>query len=327
VLKQFARQLKKMLRQYDIVIRFGGEEFLVISPGSDRETVLLLAQRILSAINIYNFGNKKDEVKLKLSISVVSYPEDRAVTGMDLIELCERILTKVKESGGNNVFSYIDFKRERQSSGEKKDDVADVGLLKDRIDRLTKEANQSLIEAVLAFAKTLEVKDHYTGEHVEKTVLYATEIARALNLSREEIDRIKQAAILHDLGKIGISEKILLKKSKLSKEEYEEIKKHPRIGVDIIRPIQFLHALIPLILYHHERWDGKGYPHGLKGQDIPIGARVIALADVYQALTSDRPYRKGYSKEEAVKIIQDGAGSQFDPEIVKVFLKILESEI
>jgi len=152
-------------------------------------------------------------------------------------------------------------------------------------------------------------------------------LARALSLSKNEIERIKQASILHDLGKIGISDKILLKNSKLSKDEFEEIKRHPRIGVDIIRPIQFLHGLIPYILYHHERWDGKGYPNGLKGEDIPIGARIIALADVYQALTSDRPYRKAFSKEEAIKIIQEGAGTQFDPAIVNVFLKVLQNEL
>lgn len=326
VLKQLARHLKKMLRQYDIVIRFGGEEFLIISPATDRATALSLGQRILEAMALCNFGDKNQLVKLKLSIAVTSFPEDKAAMGMELIELSEQVLEKVKQSGGNNVFTALDLNKERQGVLEKKEDGSDVGILKEKIDKLTKEANQSLIEAVLAFAKTLEVKDHYSGEHVERTVLYAMEIARALNLSKGEIERIKQASILHDLGKIGISEKILLKRAKLTKQEFEEIKKHPKIGVDIIRPIQFLHALIPLILYHHERWDGKGYPHGLKGDDIPKGARIIALADVYQALTSDRPYRKAFTKDEAIKIIREGSGTQFDPAIVNVFLDILEKE-
>ncbi|MDD5729902.1 MAG: diguanylate cyclase [Candidatus Omnitrophica bacterium] len=326
ILKQFALQLKKALRQYDIIIRFGGEEFVVISPGTDRNTVYMMSQRLIESTNLSVFGNKKYSVKLKLSMGVASYPEDRAIMGMDLVELSEKVVSKVKESGGNNVFSSLDLGKQKLPGSEKSEKTVDVGLLKDRIDRLTKEANQSLIEAVLAFAKTIELKDHYTGDHVEKTVHYAMEIAKGLNLSKEEAERIKQAAILHDLGKIGISEKILLKKGKLSTKEYDEIKKHPRIGVDIIRPIQFLHGLIPLILYHHERWDGRGYPNGLSGDDIPLGARIIALADVYQALTSDRPYRKAFTKEEAIKIILEGSGTQFDPEIVTVFLKILEKE-
>ena len=194
------------------------------------------------------------------------------------------------------------------------------------MDKLTKQANQTLIESIFALAKTIELKDHYTGEHVEKTVQYATEIASTLGIPTEEVERIRQAAILHDLGKIGISDKILLKKSKLTKREFEEIKKHPQIAADILRPIHFLHDLIPYIFYHHERWDGKGYPSGLKGNDIPLGARIISLADVYKALISDRPYRKSFPKLEALKLIKKGSGTQFDPGIVKSFLHIINQE-
>ncbi|MDP3143083.1 MAG: HD domain-containing phosphohydrolase, partial [Candidatus Omnitrophota bacterium] len=112
-------------------------------------------------------------------------------------------------------------------------------------------------------------------------------------------------------------------KTGLTKKEYTEIKKHPQIGVDIIRPIQFLHGIIPFLLYHHERWDGKGYPHGLKGEEIPLGARIVAIADVYQSLTSQRPYRKAYSKADALGIIKNGSGTQFDPKVVDGFLRIV----
>jgi HD-GYP domain-containing protein (c-di-GMP phosphodiesterase class II) len=280
----------------------------------------------LDSLNLYSFGNKKHTVKLKLSISVVSYPEDRIVKGTDLIVLAEHMLNKIKEEGGNKVYSSLDTKKSKVLGTESHDRGAEVKVLKTRIDKLNKQANQSLIEAIFAFAKTIEVKDHYTGEHVEKTVHYATGVARELGLSKEEAERIKQAAMLHDLGKVGISENILLKKSKLTKKEFEAIKKHPQIGVDIIRPIQFLHAIIPLIFYHHERWDGKGYPSGLKGEDIPIGARIIALADVFQALISDRPYRKAYSKSKAIKIIEEGSGTQFDPQVVTALLKIIKTD-
>jgi len=323
VIQQLAKQLKRMVRQYDIVIRFGGEEFVIVSPGSDQAAALILAQRILDAINLYNFGNKKHLIKLKLSIAIASYPEDSVLKGMDLIGLADRILNKVKEVGGNSISSSLDIVKKGKTKLTKKKDSAESKFLKEKIEKLTRRANQSLVEAVFAFAKTIELKDRYTGEHVEKTVHYATEIARAMNLSKEETERIRQAAILHDLGKIGISEKILLKKSKLTKKEFAEIKKHPQIGVDIIRPIQFLHAIIPFILYHHERWDGKGYPNGLRGEEIPFGARIIAIADVYQALISDRPYRKAYPKDKVMKIIKEAAGSQFDPKIVSGFLKII----
>lgn len=280
----------------------------------------------MGALNLYNFGNKEHSVKLKISIAVVSYPDDEVGRGVDLINLADQLLGKVKESGGNRIYSSFDIKQNKRFGQKLSEKSADLNLLKGKIEKLNKKANQSLIESILAFAKTIELKDHYTGEHVENTVHYATEIARKLDLDNDEIELIKQAAMLHDLGKIGISDKILLKKAKLTKKEFSEIKKHPQIAVDILRPIQFFHSLIPFILYHHERWDGKGYPSNLKGDEIPLGARVIAIADVYQALTSDRPYRKGFSKSEAVKIITAGSGTQFDPRIVEVFLRILKAE-
>jgi diguanylate cyclase (GGDEF)-like protein len=326
VLKQFAKQLKRMVRRYDIVIRFGGEEFIIVSPGTARAQAIDLSQRLLDALNIFNFGDKKHTVKLKLSMAVVSYPEDEATKGAGLINLADQILNKAKEFGGNRVYSSMDIKKQKSAVSETRNERSDIKLLKAKIDKLTKRANQSLVEAIFAFAKTIELKDHYTGEHVEMTVKYAKDIARRLGLSSLEVEQIGQAAMLHDLGKIGISENILLKKLKLNKKEFEEIKKHPQIGADIIRPVQFLHNLIPSIFYHHERWDGKGYPNGIKGEEIPIGARIIAIADVYQALTSDRPYRKAHSKKTAIKIIKDSSGTQFDPRIVDIFLKILQEE-
>ncbi len=324
VIQQLSQQLKMMVRRYDIIIRFSGEEFIILCPGTERATALTLAQRLLDAFNLYNFGNKNHRVKLKISMAVASYPEDKIVKGIDLIELAEHMVSKIKEDGGNKVYSSMDVGKKKYPSLEKYEKGPAVNLLKKKIDKLNKQANQSLIEAIFAFAKTIEVKDHYTGEHVERTVHYAIEIARALNMSKDEIERIRQAAMLHDLGKIGISEKILLKRAKLTPKEFEIIKTHPQLGVDIIRPIQFLHAIIPLILYHHERWDGKGYPSGLREEDIPLGARIIAVADVYQALISDRPYRKAFPKSEVIKIMKEGAGTQFDPQIISVFLKILK---
>jgi len=322
VLKQFARQIKKMVRKYDIVIRFGGEEFLIISPGIDRSAALDLSQKILDVITSTNFGNNVYNVKLKLSIAVASYPENKVGRGIDLIELVDKILNKAKEDGGNRVYSFADIKLNSNILEENEDQV--VKFLRTKINRLHKRANQSLIESVFAFARTIKLKDQYTGEHVENTMYYATEIANKLGMSKSEIENVKRASMLHDLGKIGISEKILLKKSSLSDKEFAHIKKHPQIGADILRPIQSLHSIIPLVLYHHERWDGMGYPRGLKKEEIPLGARIVAIADVYQALVSDRPYRKALPKNRAKEIIKDGSGSQFDPSIAGLFLKVID---
>ena len=324
VLKQLARQLKRMVRRYDTLIRYAGEEFLIISPRLNRNSAFSMAQRLLESLNFINFGNKKHSVRLKLSLAAVSFPEDRAKSGTDLVNLANTVLNKAKEQGGNRAYSTLDMKN--FSKKNKVSKVLGVKTLKNTIDKLTMKSKQGLTESIFAFAKTIELKDQYTGEHVENTVHYATEIAKALNLPREEVELIKQAAMLHDLGKIGISENILLKKGKLNKKEFEEIKKHPQIGADIIRPIQFLHALIPFIFYHHERWDGNGYPSGIKGEDIPVGARVIAIADVYQALTSDRPYHKAFTKAKAIDMIKKSSGTQFDPRIVSSFLTVINRE-
>lgn len=326
VLRQLAKLIKKTVRRYDIVVRFGGEEFIVLSPGANRQATLILTQRILATSNAFYFGDKEHAVKLKISMAVASYPEDIIAKPMDLIEVADTILNKAKEYGGNRVFSSLDTREIKLSVLGKDEDSNDVKLLKKKIERLSKRANQSLIEAVFAFAKTIEAKDRSTGEHTENTVSYAADIAYELNLPKEDIDRIKQASILHDLGKIGISEKILLKTGSLTKEEFEEVRRHPQIGADIIRPIHFLNSIIPFMLYHHERWDGKGYPSGLKEEEIPVGARILAVADVYEALISERPYRKAYSKTEAIKIMKDGSGAQFDPKIVGIFLDILKKE-
>ena len=321
-LKQFAELLTSTVRPYDVVIRYGGEEFIIISPDTDRDGALILAKRILDKMQLSKFGDNTHSFKLKLSLAAVAYPEDDCRNGMDLVNLADQILNKAKESGGNRVLSSLDIRIMTETVRQS----TDINFLKDKISKLTKRASQSLIEETLSFAKVLGLKDHYTGEHVEKTSHYAVKISQKLNFSDDKIELIREAAMLHDLGKVGISEYILHKKSKLSREEFEEIKKHPQIGVDIIKPIHSLHPIIPFLLHHHERWDGKGYPDGLEGQRIPLGARIIAIADVYQALVSDRPYRKAYSKRKAMGIVKRSSGTQFDPDIVGFFLKVLQEE-
>ncbi|MCM8798018.1 MAG: diguanylate cyclase [Candidatus Omnitrophica bacterium] len=322
VLKQLANLCRKMVRIYDTVIRYGGEEILFILPETDHSGAVNLARRILEKINNFSFGTSRQKVHLKVSMGVAAYPYDQVPRGMELVNLADRLLGKIKDRGGNNIFWSGSAVEEKQIVKGKI--VRDTEILKEKIDKLTRRANQSIREAIYAFARTIKLKDNYTGEHVENTVLYAVETARALGLSQEEIEKISDAAMLHDLGKIGISEKVLLKKSKLNSRELAEIRRHPLIGADILRSIHFMKGILPFIIYHHERYDGEGYPFGIKGEDIPLGARIVAIADVYQALISDRPYRKAYTKKEAMQIIKKGAGTQFDPQIVKVFLEVLK---
>jgi diguanylate cyclase (GGDEF)-like protein len=326
VLKQFTKTLKKVIRKYDIIFRFGGEEFVIISPRTDRATSLMLAKRLLRTINAHSFGDKTHAIKLKLSISVASYPEDGLVIrGIDLVYLADQILNKVKEYGGNKVYSSEDIEKMEGNLPSENEINVDMELLKKKVYRLSQRANQSLIEAIFAVAKAVGLKDRYSDTLTKRNIDYATEIAKMLKLPKAEIEHIRKAAILHDIGKVGISEKILLKKSKLTASEFETIKKHPQLSADIIRPLYFLRGTIPLILYHHERWDGKGYPYGLKGNETPIGARIVGIVDAYRSLTSNRPYRKAYPKSNALKILKRESGTKFDPQVIAAFLKILSS--
>lgn len=320
VLKQFANRLKKSVRMHDYVVRFGDEEFIIILPGSSKSGALELGQRISNSIKMFTFGRGKSAVRLRVSMAIISYPEDGMSRSSEFIEIADKILNRAKEFGGDRICTVSDMK----DSSFVHDKIKTAKHLKQRFAKLTKKSNQSSIESIFAFAKTIELKDHYTGNHVERTVYYANEIAKRLRLPAEDIKLIEQASMLHDLGKIGISEKILLKKGPLTRREFNKIKNHPKIGVDIIRPIHSFHGLLPLILHHHERWDGKGYPFGLKGSEIPIGARIIAIADVYEALISDRPYRKALPKKEALRIIKENSGKQFDPKIADVLIEVLK---
>lgn len=322
VLKNMARKIKGLMRAHDITVRFGGEEFIIIAPKTDRACGIALAKRLLDAINSHNFGTKARNIKLKVSMAVVSYPEDGIIVdGMDLVYLADQILYLVKEYGGNRIFSSRNI--EKFAAEEEIRAGTDVKFLKNKIERLAKRANQCVAEAIFAFAKTIGLKDRYTAKHIEAIINYAEEIAKGMGLPKNKVELVRKAAILHDLGKVGIEEEILRKKARLNEEEYEAVKKHPKIGADIIKPIKFLQDIIPVITSHHERWDGKGYPGGLKGNEIPIEARIIAIIDVYLSLISNRFYRKAFTKEQAIDIIKNGAGNAYDPEVVDAFLKII----
>lgn len=176
---------------------------------------------------------------------------------------------------------------------------------------------------VVALANAIEVRDENTGRHSEEIGSYAQELALRLGLGPEEAHLVKLGAVLHDIGKIGIPDSILSKPGRLSPEETRIMRSHPDIGAEIMRGLDGLEALIPLIRHHQERYDGGGYPDGLRGEEIPLGARIIAVVDAYQAMTSDRPYRKARPPEEAVAELVRNSGTQFDPRVVSAFLKLL----
>lgn len=190
--------------------------------------------------------------------------------------------------------------------------------------RLYRKIQDSYFEIVKALAQAIEAKDPYTHGHSERVMEYAVQIAQKLGLPEEEIETLRYAGILHDIGKIGVRGIVLNNPNGLTGEEYDEIKKHPLVGEGIIKPIELLQPIRPLIRHHHEWYNGKGYPDGLSGENIPLGARILVVADAYDAMKFDRPYRKALTEETIIQELKRGSGIQFEPKIVEIFLEILK---
>jgi putative nucleotidyltransferase with HDIG domain len=267
----------------------------------------------------------------KNSISVIV--SDNMMPGMTGIEL----LKKAKEISPDSVriliTAYADMKSAIDAINEGEvykfihkpwndDDLKEIvsnALSRYRVTQSFRRADEATL---LSLAQTIELKDPYTRGHCDRVANYAVKIAEALGLSKEMQKYIKYGGWLHDCGKIGVPETILNRNGSLSNEQMEVVKNHSRWGADVARLAQLPDTVINIILYHHERYDGKGYPLGLRGGDIPIEARIVAIADTYDALTSDRPYRNRISRENAIEFLINFKESFFDPKLVDIFIKL-----
>lgn len=203
-----------------------------------------------------------------------------------------------------------------------------LNSMSSRIISSAKEREALLLGILIALTRAIDAKSKWTAGHSERVTRYAEEIGRALLLDEEQMRMLSISAILHDIGKIGVPEQILDKPGRLTDEEFSEIRKHPKAGTDIISSIpSYDGSILSGILYHHEHWDGTGYPEGLKGENIPLYARIICVADVYDALTVGRPYRKAWSREQAVPFFEEQKEKIFDPRLVDIFKNILSRQI
>lgn len=189
---------------------------------------------------------------------------------------------------------------------------------------LHEELRELFISSIKALANAIDARDPYTRGHSERVTEYSVAMAESFGLSRDQVDSIRYAALLHDIGKINIPDHILNKPGKLTDEEFDLMKKHPVFGAQIMRPVKAFQNILPYMFHHHERFGARGYPEGIKGETIPLPARIIAVADSFDAMTSDRPYRKALTLEAAIKELKDNSGTQFDPEVVVVFVELIE---
>lgn len=348
-LREIAGILRSSLRPRDFAARYAGEEFVVLLPATTAGDGMMVAFRILENIaGLARNAESKLPSPVTVSIGVAAFPE-HAGDRDQLLQTADLAMYMAKHLGRNRVCSAddLDSRQSMKAIVGKMIDWLEVSTLRpgphliadleQRLARLAssnatppefgldgevERAQDYTIQAVTALATTIDAKDHYTEGHSRNVSVLCVALASHIGLAAESIETIRIGGLLHDIGKIGISESILQKPGNLTVEEQDIMRTHPAIGAKILSPIAALDSVTPLVRHHHERWDGQGYPDRLAGEAIPLGARIIAICDAYESIVSDRPYRRGLGHPGAVRQLSAGAGTQFDPKLVEAFLNM-----
>lgn len=336
-----ASTVRRLIRGLDTVARFGGDEVVVLLPESDAKTADEIANRFIQGISQRLPENLSD---LSISIGYATYPSD-SHTRDRMLQLAEQALHLAKfkgaKTGESTGVAYREVNRLNEKTvlevfashiAKKYNNHSIFDELIRRIEHkpiessvdISPVAEDLMLETIGSLAGALEAKDRYTRGHSQAVANYAVALSHALQLGQEEVEQIRLAAFLHDIGKIGIPESILCKAGHLNEKEWAVMKQHPVIGAQqILAPVSALKDIIPMVEFHHENWNGTGYPLGLKGDEIPLGARIISIVDAFHGITSDRPYRKALPIQEACRILEGGAGTRWDPELIQLFLQVV----
>jgi two-component system, cell cycle response regulator len=301
-LQAIAQHALKWKRRIDLAARIGGEEFALLLPETDERGAFIVAERLRRATH-RSFVESAPGVRF--SFGVATAPT-HATDGVGLLRAADSATCAAKDLGGDRTVIYSD---------EVARMLAEVGG----------HAGEELqLATVIALAEALDIRDTGTGQHSHTVGRYSEMMARELGFDAERVERVSLAGVLHDIGKIGISDRVLSKPGPLDADEWQEMHTHPEIGARLLSRPEF-DDLRAWILAHHERPDGLGYPYALPHDEIPLEARILAVADAYEAMTADRVYRPALGEEAARAELEAGAGTQFDPEVVTAFLRALDA--
>ncbi|MFA9422640.1 MAG: HD domain-containing phosphohydrolase, partial [Sedimentibacter sp.] len=277
----------------------------VIVPDSSEDEAVNIGNKIRDVVEKAYFEGEEHQPSGKLTISVgISFYPEKAKSKQELIDTADDALYRAKFFNKNRVESYYSVLEDLKSHIDKND-----------ID---------IISSIKTLISVINAKDRYTYAHTDRVVIYCELMSNHLDLAEKDRKILRYGAYLHDIGKIQISKDILIKRTKLTDEEWNILKCHPENGVEIVRTVDALEEVLPIILYHHERYDGTGYPKALKAKDIPYLARILSIADSFDAMTSTRTYRQRKGYEEAIKELERCSATQFDPDITQEFIRMLE---
>jgi diguanylate cyclase (GGDEF)-like protein len=298
VLCEIADLLTACTRPEDRVARYGGDEFLIALPQTDRETAHDVARRLLDRVLSTEIIVNDQRLPIRLSLGVATYPEDGR-TRQKLIAFADAAMYAAKDAGGGQ-----------------------VGV----VELAVQPAETTSFGALSGLVRAVDRKDRYTKDHSDKVTDFAVRFGRKLGLPPNQVEALDVAGQLHDVGKIAVPDAVLRKPGRLTDEENNMIRQHVVFSTLMVKGVPHIDEVLAAIAHHHERWDGKGYPYGKRGSDIPLLGRIMALADAFAAMTHDRPYRKGRTLLEAVAEIRNCRGTQFDPELVAPFVSMVQSD-
>src|SRR6476469_334950 len=311
VLRGVAQTIAENLRASDLIGRYGGEEFMLILTETDVDEGAALSEKLRKLVERLQFSVEGNSA-LSVTISIGIVGGSGQKLRMDnLVRDADAAMYSAKSLGRNQ--TYI-FEEPDEDARVPRAPISDAGRA--RALEIGKRARDAATDSLTSFIAPLP---HYRGQPSALIAAIVVEMARQLELPDVEVDRIRVAALLHDVGKVAVPDAILDKPAPLSSAEWRTVVQHPRIGQVILEHAAALRDAVPIILHHHERYAGHGYPYGLRANEIPLGARIVALADAYDAMTHDRPYKRAMSHDAAIIELKQHAGTQFDPELVTLF--------